>query len=145
MDGVCIFRFLKDYCSPHFGSFWVILPWCFCENAVCFGKRKQQSLMSMCSRSLSAPLDRACSPARGCWVLQNGWEEKGDLNTKECSVVCSPSPNIQHGQKWLLLTHCLAGGSLYISSHLNNHIDAFSSLLFFLPYFHLLFSWGGCE
>lgn len=37
-------------------------------------------------------------------------KKKSDLSTKECNVVCSPSPNIQHGQRRLLLTYCLAEG-----------------------------------
>lgn len=37
-------------------------------------------------------------------------KKKSDLNTEECSVVCFPSLNIQHEQKWVLLTLCLAGG-----------------------------------
>lgn len=68
-----------------------------------------------------------------CWVLQKGWEEKSDLNLEECSVVCSPSPNIQRWQKWLLLST----GSVQRWRQLNGHIVTFGLLP---PSFHLLSS-----
>lgn len=57
-------------------------------------------------------------------------KEKSDLSTKECNVVCSPSPNIQ---KRLLLTRCLAEGVYTGRAVLNGHIAAVLSLFTPLP------------
>lgn len=106
-----VIRFFRDCYYTPFTHFINYSSMMVLGNSVCIENTGRQCHFWACAvdPSVLQWIELAAQP-EVCWVLQNGWGEKSDLNREECSVVCSPSPNIQHGQKWLLLTHCLGEG-----------------------------------